>query len=76
MSAYAAFVIIQPNGVVTKGIPFVSDDDDVPRCPLCGADLTDEYQPGFGFAFGGFGTYWYCTSDDCPWFYKIQAPVE
>lgn len=66
---YFAFPIFQPSGVLTRGIPFLVHGDKS-FCPICGTDLEDEFIPGFGFAYGGFGRYWYCTSDDCQWFYK------
>ena len=53
------------------GGPPPIDDGDIIRCPKCRADLTDEYIPGYGMSYGGgLGKYWYCTSDDCDWFYK------
>lgn len=61
--AYIAFPIFQPSGRLTRGVPYEIDDNDIARCPLCSADLTDEYIPGYGLAYGGFGNYWYCTSD-------------
>ena len=75
---YIGFPIFQPSGLLTRGIPFDTKpgpdgDSEIPLCPLCGADLTDEFIPGYGLAYGGFGTYWYCTSEDCDWYYKEMA---
>lgn len=62
--------VIQDDGQITKGFPPDRSIEGIELCPLCGADLKDDFIPGFGLAYGGYGTYWYCTSDDCPWFYK------
>ena len=69
--AYMPLVVFQESGKRTIGLKPLRIAG-VERCPLCNADLTDEFIPGFGLAYGGYGLYWYCTSDDCPWFYKIM----
>jgi hypothetical protein len=70
--SYCALPIIQPNGRTTIGIPYTIDDNDIARCPICNAQIDDdEYNPGYGFAYGGgLGTYTVCSSDECDWFYK------
>jgi len=78
-AAYFPFTVIQPSGKITIGVPFDTKphpddyDAEIMVCPVCGADLTDKYIPGYGLAYGGFGAYWYCTSEDCEWFYKEMA---
>ena len=78
--AYIPLPIFQPSGLRTVGIPYDSKphpedaDAEVMLCPLCGAELVeDSLMPGTGFAFGGYGTYWYCDTPDCEWYYKEMA---
>jgi hypothetical protein len=54
----------------------MSDDFDLPEitqqnppCPKCGAELLY----GFGLAGGGFGSYEFCSNDDCEHFKKEQV---
>ena len=63
---------------VKLGMPPTYNDKDQMVCPVCGAvQELDEFQPGYGFAYGGgLGTYWYCTASGCDWFYKIIDPAE
>ena len=68
--SYMPILVFQENGRRTIGIPPNREIEGEELCPLCGSNLADEYIPGFGFAYGGYGTYWYCTSETCLWFYK------
>lgn len=38
---------------------------DIEVCPWCGSYI----DLGFGIAFGSYGTYAVCMSDDCEWFH-------
>lgn len=70
--SYQPLPVFQENGQITIGIPPIRFRSILEKefCPLCGADLEDDFIPGFGLAYGGYGTYWYCTDENCQWFYK------
>jgi hypothetical protein len=72
---YVPLLVFQESGRRTVGIPPNREIEGKEFCPLCGADLEDEFIPGFGLAHGGYGTYWYCTSETCPWFYKVMEDM-
>ncbi len=70
--SYCALPVIQPNGVTTLGIPYEINAQDRGCCPLCKTPIEDDdYNPGYGIAYGGgLGTYWVCSNDACDWFFK------
>lgn len=58
------------------GTPPDVDADYVARCPEC-KTLLDGSTEGYGFAMGGgIGSYQYCPSDQCGWFYKLIHGTE
>jgi len=57
---------------VTLGVEPTYDPDDRMVCPNGHVQEDDEYQPGYGLAYGGgLGTYYYCTTEGCDWFWKV-----
>lgn len=66
-----------PENATIIGEPPSTDASYNNFCPKCGALLGID-EEGYGFAGGGgMGSYIFCPSDDCDWFYKwIHAPEE
>ena len=80
---YIAFVIFQPQGTVTVGLPPILKEKDVlctdcghvhdiELCPICGDYITI----GYGLMGGGLGVYKFCNTDGCAWFFKTLDPFE
>lgn len=72
-----SFVIFQPNGSRTFGLPPIyrgtrlcqecGQVHEFETCPVCGSWL----ELGFGLMFGGNGGYKYCGNPrGCGWFWK------